>query len=60
VDGFALSGLTAALSGLVRPPRVKESHVNMECQILQTIEVSNQPLGGTLILGEVVRSTSST
>jgi flavin reductase (DIM6/NTAB) family NADH-FMN oxidoreductase RutF len=27
----------------------------MECKLLQVIEVSNQPLGGTLILGEVVR-----
>jgi len=55
VDEFAMSGLTAAPSDLVRPPRVKESHVNMECRLLQTIEVSNQPMGGTLILGEVVR-----
>ncbi len=55
VDEFAMSGLTAAPSDLVRPPRVKESHVNMECRLLQTIEVSNQSLGGTLILGEVVR-----
>jgi flavin reductase (DIM6/NTAB) family NADH-FMN oxidoreductase RutF len=55
VDEFAMSGLTAAPSDEVRPPRVKESHVNMECKLLQTIEVSNQPLGGTLILGQVVR-----
>jgi flavin reductase (DIM6/NTAB) family NADH-FMN oxidoreductase RutF len=55
VDEFAVSALTAVPSDLVRPPRVKESHVNMECRLLQTIEVSNQPLGGTLILGEVVR-----
>ena len=55
VDEFAESGLTALASDLVRPPRVKESHVNMECTLLQTIEVSNKPLGGTLILGEVVR-----
>ncbi len=55
VDEFAMSGLTPAPSDLVRPPRVKESHVNMECRLLQTIEVSNQPLGGTLILGQVVR-----
>jgi flavin reductase (DIM6/NTAB) family NADH-FMN oxidoreductase RutF len=55
VDEFAMSGLTAVASDLVRPPRVKESHVNMECRLLQTIEVSNQHLGGTLILGEVVR-----
>jgi flavin reductase (DIM6/NTAB) family NADH-FMN oxidoreductase RutF len=55
VDEFALACLTAIPSDLVRPPRVKESHVNMECKLLQTIEVSNQRLGGTLILGEVVR-----
>jgi flavin reductase (DIM6/NTAB) family NADH-FMN oxidoreductase RutF len=55
VDEFAMSGLTAAPSEVVRPPRVKESHVNMECKLLQTIEVSDQPLGGTLILGQVVR-----
>ena len=55
VDEFGESGLTPVASDLVQPPRVKESHVNMECKLLQTIEVSNQPLGGTLILGEVVR-----
>jgi flavin reductase (DIM6/NTAB) family NADH-FMN oxidoreductase RutF len=55
VDEFAVAGLTPVESDLVRPPRVKESHVNMECKLLQTIEVSNRPLGGTLILGEVVR-----
>jgi flavin reductase (DIM6/NTAB) family NADH-FMN oxidoreductase RutF len=55
VDEFEKSGLTPAPSDLVRPPRVRESHINMECKLLQTVEVSNQPLGGTLILGEVVR-----
>jgi flavin reductase (DIM6/NTAB) family NADH-FMN oxidoreductase RutF len=55
VDEFAQSGLTPVESDLVRPPRVKESHVNMECKLLQVIEVSNRPMGGTLILGEVVR-----
>lgn len=55
VDEFEISGLTTVPSDLVRPPRVKESHVNMECRLLQTVEVSNQPLGGTLILGQVVR-----
>jgi flavin reductase (DIM6/NTAB) family NADH-FMN oxidoreductase RutF len=55
VDEFAISGLTPVPSDLVRPPRVQESHVNMECKLLQTIEVSKQRLGGTLILGEVVR-----
>lgn len=55
VDEFAMSGLTPAPSEVVRVPRVKESHINMECKLVQTVEVSNQPLGGTLILGEVVR-----
>lgn len=55
VDEFGEAGLTPVASDLVRPPRVKESHINMECKLVQTVEVSNQPLGGTLILGEVVR-----
>lgn len=55
VDEFAIAGLTPAESDLVRPPRVKESHINMECKLLETVEVSNQRLGGTLILGEVLR-----
>ncbi|HVO97220.1 MAG TPA: flavin reductase family protein [Bryobacteraceae bacterium] len=55
VDEFAVAGLTPVPSELVRPSRVKEAHVNMECRLLQTVEVSNQPLGGTLVLGEVVR-----
>jgi flavin reductase (DIM6/NTAB) family NADH-FMN oxidoreductase RutF len=55
VDEFALSGLTPVASDMVRPPRVQESLVNMECKLLQTVEVSNKPMGGTLILGEVVR-----
>jgi flavin reductase (DIM6/NTAB) family NADH-FMN oxidoreductase RutF len=55
VDEFEMSGLTPVPSEVVRPPRVKESHVNMECKLLQALEVSNRPMGGTLVLGEVVR-----
>jgi flavin reductase (DIM6/NTAB) family NADH-FMN oxidoreductase RutF len=54
VNEFEKSELTAIPSVVVAPPRVQESHVNMECKLLQTIEVSNQPMGGTLILGQVV------
>jgi flavin reductase (DIM6/NTAB) family NADH-FMN oxidoreductase RutF len=54
-DEFAISGLTPIASEVVRAPRVKESRVNMECRLLQTINVSTRPGGGTLILGEVVR-----
>jgi len=55
VDEFQISGLTAVASGLVKPPRVLESPVNMECRVLQIIDVSKRPSGGSLVIGEVVR-----
>jgi flavin reductase (DIM6/NTAB) family NADH-FMN oxidoreductase RutF len=55
VDEFSLSGLTPVESVVVRPPRVKESHVNMECRLMQIVDVSARPMGGSLVIGEVVR-----
>jgi flavin reductase (DIM6/NTAB) family NADH-FMN oxidoreductase RutF len=55
VDEFAMSGLTPIPSDLVKPPRVKESHINMECRLLQIVDVSVKPLGGSIVLGEVLR-----
>lgn len=55
VDEWELSGLTPIASTLVKPPRVKESRIHMECRLLQIVEVSTKPLGGSLVLGEVVR-----
>ncbi len=56
IDEFQLSGLTPMPSSIVRPPHVAESHVNMECKLLQIVEVSTRtPLGGTLVIGEVVQ-----
>ncbi|HTR34878.1 MAG TPA: flavin reductase family protein [Bryobacteraceae bacterium] len=56
VDEFQLSGLTPMPSSIVRPPYVAESHVNMECKLVQIVEVSKRtPLGGTLVIGEVVQ-----
>ena len=55
VDEFQVSGLTPAPSDLVRPPRVLEAHVNMECKLIQIVDVSTRPMGGSLILGEVIR-----
>ncbi len=55
VDEFAASGLTPIPSDLVKPPRVKESRVNMECRLLQIVDVSSKPLGGSLVIGEVLR-----
>lgn len=55
VDEFQLSGLTPVPSEVVKPPRVKESRVNMECKLHQLVPVSGNFLGGTMVLGEVVR-----
>ncbi len=55
VDEFEISGLTAVACDLVRPPRVRESKVSMECRLLQIVEVSAKPLGGSLVIGEVLR-----
>jgi len=54
-DEFQASGLTPVPSDLVRPPRVKESHVHMECRLLEIVDVSAKPLGGSLVLGQVLR-----
>jgi len=55
VDEFRASGLTPIPSDLVKPPRVAESHVNMECRLYLWMEIGSKPLSGNLVLGEVVR-----
>jgi flavin reductase (DIM6/NTAB) family NADH-FMN oxidoreductase RutF len=55
VSEFGICGLTPIPSDLVKPPRVKESHVQMECKLLQVITVSNEPGGGSLVMGQVLR-----
>jgi flavin reductase (DIM6/NTAB) family NADH-FMN oxidoreductase RutF len=55
VDEFEAAGLTAIPSDLVKPPRVAESHVHMECRLYLAIEIGDQPLSGNIVLGEVLR-----
>jgi flavin reductase (DIM6/NTAB) family NADH-FMN oxidoreductase RutF len=55
VDEFEAAGLTPIPSDLVKPPRVAESHVHMECKLYLTIEISDLPGGGNLVIGEVIR-----
>lgn len=55
VDEFAVSGLTPVASDLVQPARVGESQASMECRLIQIVEISTKPLGGSLIIGEVLR-----
>ena len=57
VDEFPLSGLTAAPSRLVRPPRVKESPVSFECKYWKTVELPDADGNGAdhfVVFGRVV------
>lgn len=55
VDEFEVSGLTPIPSDLIKPFRVKESQIHLECRLLQIVDIGGAPLSGSLVLGEVVR-----
>jgi flavin reductase (DIM6/NTAB) family NADH-FMN oxidoreductase RutF len=55
IDEFLLAGLTPLASDLVKPPRVAESRIQLECRLRQVVRVSEKPGGGMLILGDVLR-----
>lgn len=55
VNEFDKSGFTPIKSDLVRPFRVKESPVQMECKVLQIIETGNEGSAGNLIICEVLK-----
>lgn len=54
VDEFQVSGLTPIPSDLVKPPRVKESRISMECKLVTVVNFGNHPGGGSTIFGEVL------
>ncbi len=56
VDELELAGLTAGASRLVRPPRVAESPINLECRLHQVIELPHgaREYPNHLIIGRVV------
>jgi flavin reductase (DIM6/NTAB) family NADH-FMN oxidoreductase RutF len=54
VDEFALAGVTPLVSQLVKPPRVAESPVSMECKLTQIVTISDNVGGGSLVIGEVL------
>ncbi len=57
VDEFPLAGLTAAASHFVKPPRVKESPVALECRHFQTIALpgaGRYQQNYNLVIGQIV------
>ena len=54
VNEFVKAGFTEVPSALVKPPRVAEAPVAMECKVLQIIETGDQGAAGNLVICEVV------
>jgi flavin reductase (DIM6/NTAB) family NADH-FMN oxidoreductase RutF len=55
VNEFEMVGFTMQPSDLVRPFRVKESPVQFECKVLQTIETGDGNAAGNLVICEILR-----
>src|SRR3954470_14090328 len=54
IDELLAAGLTAVPSSRVRPMRVAEAPINMECRLVQLVPVGDPTTGSTLIIGEVL------
>ena len=55
VDEFQISGLTPAPSKLVKPPRLAESPINMECVLHDIMYIGAESAGGgALVVGKIV------
>jgi flavin reductase (DIM6/NTAB) family NADH-FMN oxidoreductase RutF len=55
ISEFEVAGLTPVPSDIVQPPRVLESPVSMECRVHDILKVSDKPMGGSIVIGEVIR-----
>lgn len=53
INEFEKAGFTMQASQLVRPPRVAEAPVQMECIVKEVIHLGEQPGAGNLVLAEV-------
>ncbi|MFE8694986.1 flavin reductase family protein [Cytobacillus sp. FJAT-53684] len=53
IDELERAGLTKELSQTVKPPRVKESKVHLECSLYQVLHFGEQAGAGSLVIGKV-------
>ena len=54
VDEFTKSGLTPIESEMIKPARVAESPVQMECKVKEVVHLGNEGGAGNLVICEVV------
>ena len=52
---FVKAGFTELASELVRPPRVAESPIQLECKVKEVIELGTEGGAGNLVVCEIVR-----
>lgn len=55
VDEFVKTGFTPLASDLVQPARVKESPVQMECEVINVVELGQEGAAGNLIICKVLK-----
>ena len=55
ISEFTKAGFTEEPATLVRPPMVKESKVRIECRVLDTRSLGDQPGAGNLVICEALR-----
>lgn len=55
ISEFQKSGFTEEPATLVRPPMVKESKVRIECRVVDTRVLGDQPGSGNLVICEALR-----
>ena len=54
VDEFSAAGFTPVPSRFVKPPRVAESPVHMECKLVEIVPVGEGPLSANICVGEIL------
>jgi flavin reductase (DIM6/NTAB) family NADH-FMN oxidoreductase RutF len=55
IDEFKVVGLTPVSSHIVKPPRVAESPINMECRLHDIVYIGKEePGGGALVIGKII------
>jgi len=54
ISEFEKCGLTQLPSEKVKPPRVKEAKVHLECVLHQIVHVGEGPLAANLVIGRIV------
>jgi flavin reductase (DIM6/NTAB) family NADH-FMN oxidoreductase RutF len=54
INEFEAAGLTPVPSAVVGAPRVAESPIHFECRVVQIVNLSDAPGGGSVVIGRVV------